>query len=632
VFRFIATVWDPADSRAEQIADSLGAQLGVPDNPWTIAFQSRGLEVRYASAGTGPSTAYSLDGAAGVVLGTVFARSGGTPSSRVCENLSAQETRAIVGSRAEALVTGYWGRYVAFVRDPWGHRVWILRDPSGTLPCYSAEHGGVTVYFCLLQDYQNLGLHSGPVVVNWDDIALHLCEPGALPRHDTSLAGISQVLPGECVEWQRGRSTRLCFWDPVAIARTDPIEDPVRAVQALRRATLDVVHAWAGCHSSLLHAIGGLDSSLTLAALKLAPSKPRITCINYYSVGGNSDEREYVKEMVERAGCELITHPRDPALSLEPLLHMRPAPEPANYLYFLEASRVEGAYARQFGATAITSGSAGDQLFGRSAPFAASDYLARHPLGFSLFKTAFDQARREHTSVWAVLRGAVADQWGGRPWNPQAHIGRYCVLVRGEVIEAVKQDAELNGIPSPLAAPLSRWPRIGNGKLMQIQQLRVPPPFHNPLGALDDPEQLALLYSQPLIEICLRIPTDILTVDGWDRAIARRAFRSELPKRVVTRRWKGGFEPHARAVFLGNAQIARDLLLDGYLVKERILDRDRVEDTLRNNIIKGGANNAELFDCLSAEALIRRWHNTFDATAAPRKSSDTHVISSTVQI
>ena len=43
------------------------------------------------------------------------------------------------------------------------------------------------------------------------------------------------------------------------------------------------------------------------------------------------------------------------------------------------------------------------------------------------------------------------------------------------------------------------------------------------------------LLSQPLIETCLRIPVHLLATEGWDRAVARRAFSTDLPAEVYQR-------------------------------------------------------------------------------------------------
>ncbi len=604
MFRFLACVWDETNTAAAVAARSIAQRLDERST-WTVALSAQGLQVHH-SAPTHASGAHQLDGLCGVVLGTLFSRSPGGASIRAPAMLTAADTRDIVSSRARSLVRRYWGRYVAFVRDPSTGMRWILRDPTGALPCFTAEFRGVTVYFCDLEDYFQLKLHAGAISVNWASIGQGLCQPGGPRTHVTGLSDVLRVLPGECEEWGPSLHGKRLYWNPGLVA-ADVIEDPARATVLLRESALDGVQALAGCHDSIVLAIGGLDSSIVLACIKLGHRRPRVTCLNYYSPGIRSDERNYVQEMADRFECELMIQPRNPQLSLEPLRRVRAAPNADNYLYFLEASPVEGALASRVSATAIASGFGGDQLFGRTAPFATLDYLSRNTCPFLLPKIAYDQALRERDSVWRILRRALVARVNGRIWNPCRQVGAYRPLLRPEVIESVKH----GGLAvSPFLTQAMRdsvQSRVPNGKLDHLEQMLVSPPFHNPLSPEGGPEQWALLFCQPLIETCLRIPTDILTHGGWDRAIARSAFRGDLPRSVVNRRAKGGFSAHTKDVLLGNLPFARGLLLDGNLVKQGILDAAGLERELRPDAIDARGNAAEILEYISTEAMICRW-------------------------
>jgi asparagine synthase (glutamine-hydrolysing) len=161
---------------------------------------------------------------------------------------------------------------------------------------------------------------------------------------------------------------------------------------------------------------------------------------------------------------------------------------------------------------------------------------------------------------------------------------------------------------SDLVHPWIREPgRAPNGKIFQAYQLLFPGEFYQPLGADSDPERVTPLFSQPLLELAMRIPTWLLTRGGWDRAMARRAFEHDLPRRIITRRTKGGQEEHAKAILVRNVTFARELLLDGHLVREGILERDQVAETLAPGPGGFGSGNAQLYGCLSAEAWVRQW-------------------------
>jgi asparagine synthase (glutamine-hydrolysing) len=115
------------------------------------------------------------------------------------------------------------------------------------------------------------------------------------------------------------------------------------------------------------------------------------------------------------------------------------------------------------------------------------------------------------------------------------------------------------------------------------------------------------LFSQPLLEAVLRIPTWLLTLGGWDRALARRAFQHEVPRPIITRRTKGGQEEHAKSILVRNITFARELLLSGKLAGAGILDRTLLGEVLSGRPTRVPTSNVELYACLSVEAWVRKW-------------------------
>jgi asparagine synthase (glutamine-hydrolysing) len=204
-------------------------------------------------------------------------------------------------------------------------------------------------------------------------------------------------------------------------------------------------------------------------------------------------------------------------------------------------------------------------------------------------------------SVWSVLYASVTHGLLRRRWSPRQLVGDDRPLLQAGVIEDIKRDASL-------LHPWFRAPRkVSSGKLWQAHQLLFPVNFYNPLGSDADPEPVAPLLSQPLVELVLRIPVWLLTLGGWDRALARRAFRHDVPEAIVTRRTKGGQEEHAKSILVRNLGFARELLLQGALVRERILEKDRVADVLSGQPSRTRTSNVEIYACLSVEAWLRQW-------------------------
>ena len=606
MFRYVAFVWNDADPAARASAGSLARRLGESSPQWQGALDRNGLRVFCADVREGSSEPYRLHRDAGVVLGKLFRRKLNAATG-VAQSVSAplampeDQSWAIAESKGRRLIRDYWGRYVAFLHDGASGTTRVLRDPSSTLPCFTASFAGVHVYFSRMEDVWRL--LDCAFTINWKYVAGALCH-SALHIHATGLNEVSQVLGGECVEHRAGQISREFYWNLLEIAGDNPIDSPEEAAAAVRATTRDCVHAWASSYSSIIHLLsGGLDSSIIFSCLKDAPSQPRITCLNYFSPGSNSDERHYAQLVLDGSGIELIERERDSSVSLDALLRVQKAPMAADYFFYLDEGRGEAQLAREHDARAVFSGYGGDQLFYRSrAALAAGDYLDRHFAGPALFEVALDAARMDRISVWKVLGQAMRAAWLGRRWSVEDErvAGRKSVI-RDEVSEYISRDSDL----------VHPWLRSGErapgGKRFHAYQLMFPANFYNPLGGDADPEPVTPLFSQPLLELAMRIPTWLHTRGGWDRAMARRAFEHDLPRKIVTRRTKGGQEEHAKTILLRNVGFASNLLLDGYLVRERIVARNQVAEALSPGPRRFLSGNVELYGCLSAEAWVRQW-------------------------
>lgn len=537
-----------------------------------------------------------------MVLGKLFERPGSSPSTAAPLFLDKSRTGAIKDSRGRHLVERYWGRYVAFLHDDASATSWVLRDPSGGLPCLTVRFGGVRLYFSAMNDIQHLGL--GAFDVNWSYLTAWVCVMRG-HTHATGLREVSQVLSGECVELRDDLATSTFYWDPLRIASLNIIQDPDEAACELRDRIADCVQAWASCYSGVtLSLSGGLDSSIIYAALRDSPAKAKLTCFHYYLTGADMDERRFARLVAQSGGSDLIERARDSAVSLEPLLQVEASPEPTAYLYFLENSRLDAQVAAEHQATGAFTGWGGDQLFYRhNARLAAGDYLHHSGVGRQFLRVVFDAAHMDRVSVWRVLREAFAHRFQQHPWSFRDEIVATRPLLRSEVVHEVYGSAVYT---HPLLSDARGTP---SGKLWHALQISSPWEFYDPLGREDDPERVSPLYSQPVLELCLRLPVHLLTLGGWDRAIARRAFYDALPREVANRKEKGGMDQHLRVILDRNITFVRELLLDGALAQAGVVDRKSLVTALSGKVSQTQSTAGEIVDLLCAEAWLRRWRN-----------------------
>jgi len=600
MFRYVAFVWSERDAACRESARSLLARHPATGGDWRVALRGKGMEVRYVGAASGSSAAYQLADGGGVVLGTLFSRSQEGISAAAPKALGEADSRAVADSNGRHLIECFWGRYVAFLHDAAAAAAWVLRDPSGGLPCYLVHCRGVDVYFSWIEDV--VGLLDAPPQVNWPYLIAAVC---FLREHSpgTALREITQVVAGECVETRGGVSKRHFYWDPLQIANTEAIEDPAAAAAAMRQCVRDVIHAWASCYPHVLLSLsGGLDSSIVLACLADAPSRPQVTCFHYYPLGADLDERGFARIAAAKAGLGIIERPRDSSFSLQPLLTMHRSPEPTNYPYFLEHSRLDAQLAAGHGAAAVLIGHGGDQLFYQErAEWAPGDFLHRRGLRPGLLRVALDAAQMDQVSVWRVLGEAATGYLAQQRWSLLHEAGRMRpLLVPARIAEAKRSAAFLH--------PLLRHPRgAPSGKLWHAHQISQPFDFYDPLGRDGEAERVSPLLSQPLMELCLRIPTYVLTQGGWDRAVARRAFYDDLPAEIRNRRHKGGIEEHLRLTLEHNRAFLRELLLDGALVRQGVIDRARLAEVLSGRATGIATGAGELLEYAGIEAWLLGW-------------------------
>src|SRR3569833_2299621 len=252
MYRYFVLSWNPADPRAVATASSLAERLLARQSGWKRAFESLGLAAFAAGSGEGASRTFVLDQDAGAVFGRIFNRDMPDCAAALRVDFDGNESLKIIQTGGRRLFERYWGRYVAVVQDAATGEAWVLRDPSGHMPCFIAAHQGVNLVFSDLEDCIALGALT--FNVNWDYIRSFHVYSGYQSR-ETALQEVSEVQLGERVRFSGNTVHRSLEWDPLAIAQTDPLQDPDTAVTELRRTTRACIHARAARYTNILHSL-----------------------------------------------------------------------------------------------------------------------------------------------------------------------------------------------------------------------------------------------------------------------------------------------------------------------------------------------------------------------------------------
>jgi len=426
-----------------------------------------------------------------------------------------------------------------------------------------------------------------------------------------ALNEISQVHRGECVQFapqqQPSVVSRRFLWNPVETGSArDVLEDPVMAAMALRSTLRSCTSTLAACHESvLLRLSGGLDSSIVLSCLQRAPRRPRLLSYTQYVPDSPLDPRRWARIAVAHAGCEHVEVESTPAgIRLNSVLEIAPTAEPVSSLMHLAAAGHEQSLMARSAATATFTGDGGDCAFGSfCVGEAAAAYLRRHGPRPAVLRLAADSASILRQTTWHALNRALRMWLTGRSLTSLSalnHDARRLVTVD------VVRECEASPAVHPWLASQRHepWETISKlGMLLGTPDLYAGQAQPRAAG----PEIVAPIYSQPFIELSLRIPADVLFADGRDRGLARRAFRGDVPQPILDRVWKdraGGF--HEELVHR-NLDWLREIFLDGVLVSEGLLDKAAVERALAPGLVKSEVFPGELLRHLDTEVWARHW-------------------------
>jgi asparagine synthase (glutamine-hydrolysing) len=612
--------WNASEDSQAAVAANLTLRLKSASDDWAVILSVRGLTVLHAGVRPNRLEAHLLSSDAGAVLGTVFSREADTRISANRKVFDESESAAVLATGGRTLLDRYWGRYVAVIRDQALGRVRVLRDPSGALPCFLTAHEGVSIFFSNVEDC--LALDSLSFSLNWKHIATRLAYPFAQTR-DTGLNEVTEVQAGECEEIRAGRLMQISLWDPAGIARNGVCEDPQKAALQISQTVRMCVHAWASRHRGVLHNLsGGLDSSIVLSCLADAPGSPEVTCLNYFTRDFEGDERQYARIAAHAKRCVLVEQDLAArSVPLRQILEISRTAKPGSYLYDLEHNRFEAELAAERGATALFTGAGGDALFFQArTELAAADFVRCQGIRAPLIRVAHDAARIERGSIWPILLHAVCSIGRKSPRDQVGDKARRGSLVNREVFDGL-------GDHSDFDHPWLRGARdLAPGKVWHLLSMGVVPSFYDAFGRPHYPERIFPLMSQPLVELLLRIPSYVLIHGGQDRALARRAFASELPEQIIRRRVKGGTDTHLRRVLKAHIGFVSELLLDGALVREGLLNRARLQSHLSDLSQDGPAYNEIMFECLSVEAWIQRWRSATGPSADSAQPLPTNLV------
>lgn len=512
------------------------------------------------------------------VIGQLFG-----PSNEAVHDLGA----AVPDAAPPHLPAGCWGNFARFRAD--GDRSsCVYRDPSGSVPVYRICRAGGDIYVSDTGIAAALGLiDSNKVDLGF---AVQWLQFPHLRSSRTGLENVSEVLPGTCVCDSDGSWREALEWNPWEYAgRSRRIDDPADAARALRSTALETVAAQVSTAPVLLQLSGGLDSSVLAACLHHAQIP--FEAVNFISCSADGNEQRYARVVADTYGIRFHQiHEAELAHGLEVPTEktFRPGSNPV----LVPLDRAVEQHRREAGARLLLDGGGGDNLFcylTSAAPIvdalrAAGPRTAAQALG--------NVAERASCTWWEAARATLRRIVRVRAWRwveDQRFLNRDMLLPVSD--------------PHPwLRAPALSLPGKHEhvASLVQVQHF-LDRRLTRGIAVLHP------LLAQPLLELCLAVPSWLWLRGGIDRAITREAFRDLLPHSIVQRRTKGSLQGLFHRYFAHMREPVRDLLLTGELRQLRILDPATVEEAFANGSWAEDDVQMRLSEMAALELWLQSW-------------------------
>ena len=598
MYHFVALLWSVEDPAARAHAAQLEQRLRRAAGSWVNLLTAEGVSI-FGLPSTDPTLrSYVLPRGAGVVLGTLFSADLSKPRLDPVEQIDEGATREILRTGGGHLMRNFWGGYVAVLSDREARCGYVLRDCSGKVPCYFRRFRDVTIAFADLGDLAPLELPAP--TVNWQYLAAFIYSSQSQVRA-SAFNEVQEILTGECLRVQGRSESQTTLWDPRTIVRQRRIDRYPAAMSELQEVAQKCIDAWARSHGSLLLSLsGGFDSAVVLGCLGRSPARPGITCLNQYTAASHEDEREYARAAAVQAGVPLLELPMDAAADRfdSRLLAAPQVPKPAiTALFRLLEIKLVNRIAQESGARTLWTGQGGDHIFLQTTQTdSAADYLQIQGLRPGFIAAVRDAALLSRQPYWFVLKSAYSRRRGARA--PVKSLPQTACFVDSAALPVDVDEY----VAHPWAADAADLPW---GKQMQIRFLSQVVNRHRPIPGLERAPQHHPLLSQPLMEVCLQIPTYLLVRGGRERALARQAFADRIPLEILRRRDKGSIVSHATQMLRQSEPFVRDLLLDGALTGAGVIVRKELEPYIVHGQPFREEHLLPLLACIAAEVWAR---------------------------
>lgn len=436
-------------------------------------------------------------------------------------------------------------------------RMLLARDPLGVKPLYVYE--GVEGLIAASQPRAILDSTAGGAAPDFRGLSLYLAY-GYIPSERTAFHGIRK-LPAGCtmaIDRNGRRAITKKYWH---FKHRTTIKSRNEAMAAIRECVVRCIERQTVSDVPIgIFLSGGIDSSVLAAvAADIQTAPPLQTFTLGFDVEG-SDERKYARIIADYART---TH-REDVLGLPEALDRLPGVVEAYDEPFTLTSAIPmfavSQLAQRHHVKVILGGDGVDELF---AGYLWYDRYVR--------RTAFRHARREKLrKLFGRPRAdPVKIYFELRSYHSEAEVRE--ILSSGGVAAAAA------ALDDPLRkAFLPRLPDIAAAQTMDVETFLV----DHILNKVDRASMACGVECRvpyldtELVELAFSIDPQHIYQEGERKSIFKSAVGDLIPAELLSTRKKGFSSPDQDWMKQGLAGVGRELLRDGYLMQNNIIDPD----------------------------------------------------------
>lgn len=364
----------------------------------------------------------------------------------------------------------------------------------------------------------------------------------------------------------------------------------------LRSDILDAIGAWASTYRHVVLGVsGGLDSSIVAAGV--VRSGTPISCLTLIGPDASGDERRFTRMLADHLDISVAERWDDEGLV--DLRHSASAhvPRPIARCFAQSGDHHNQDICLEAGGDVFFSGAGGDNIFCyQQSPRPLADHLlSRWPSGetWNVLASISEMSGSSVFEVgWRSLRAMLPHRRNYRWRNDLS-------FLRPDLFEAEDLLTDHPWLSPP--------PGILPGSAGHVALLLYIQNHLDGFGRERDHDVIAPLLSQPVVETCLRIPSWMWFSCGYHRTIAREAFEDLISPDLAWRKSKGSPDGFAAQIFSNRRGEIREILNEGYLVSQGLIDIDHLNVALADGTPMKDASYWRILSLVDLEAWLAVW-------------------------